>query len=74
MSARCDDCKKPYKHFGLDTSLSDEQWKQIHSEGTNGVLCANCMVKRASRLGGFIDAHMVFEDRETFVERMKEKR
>lgn len=33
----------------------------IHPEGQEGILCANCMVKRASRLPGIIAARMVLE-------------
>jgi hypothetical protein len=48
---RCLDCQMLYREFGLDTVLPDEQWRAIHdSEG--GVLCAACIVKRASKLNG----------------------
>jgi len=51
--AFCMDCHKPYKLFELDTTLPDEQWLMIHpSDG--GVLCANCIVARASKLHGAI--------------------
>jgi hypothetical protein len=54
---RCLDCQMLYREFGLDTVLPDEQWRAIHdSEG--GVLCASCIVKRASKLfGGPIVMH-----------------
>jgi len=48
---RCPDCGLPYRDFGLDTALSDEQWLMIHPENDgNGVLCANCIIRRASKL------------------------
>lgn len=53
MSLKCLDCRKPYKSFGLDMTLPDDQWRMIHdSEG--GLLCANCMVARASKLKGAV--------------------
>jgi len=47
---RCLDCGLAYGGDDwLDTSLSNEQWRLIHpAEG--GILCANCIVRRASRL------------------------
>ena len=48
--AKCLDCGKPYEDFGLDLTLPDEQWLLIHPEGFNGLLCANCVVWRASKL------------------------
>jgi len=56
----CEDCGLPYKDFPLDTTIPDEQWAEIH-RGDGGVLCANCMVKRASKLPGIIAARMFFE-------------
>lgn len=50
---RCLDCGAVYADFPLDTTLPDEQWRMIHgSEG--GLLCASCIVKRASCLPGAI--------------------
>ena len=48
--AKCLDCSLPYIDFGLDMVLPDEQWLMIHPEGLHGILCANCMVKRAEKL------------------------
>lgn len=57
---RCMDCSVPYADFPLDTTLSDDQWKMIHRpEG--GVLCASCIVRRASRLPGVVAVRAVFE-------------
>ena len=49
----CIDCGLPYSEFGLDMTLPNEQWLMIHPEG-DGILCANCMVKRAAKLEGSI--------------------
>jgi hypothetical protein len=59
--AFCRDCGKPYRDFKLDTTLPDEQWLLIHPEGNGGLLCANCMVRRAAKLPGIIAARMVLE-------------
>jgi hypothetical protein len=58
---KCEDCGLPYSYFGLDTTLSNFQWSAIHPESNNGILCAKCMVARASKLPGIIAARMVFE-------------
>ena len=49
----CLDCSLPYEEFGLDMTLPDNQWLMIHPE-ENGLLCANCIVKRAEKLQGSI--------------------
>ncbi len=59
--AKCKDCGFAYRAFGIDTTLSNEQWLMIHPEGEGGLLCANCMVKRASFLPGIIAARMTLE-------------
>lgn len=61
MKSACGDCGLPYDEFGIDTTLSNNQWAIIHPEGRGGLLCANCMVKRASHLPGIIAARMVLE-------------
>ena len=58
---KCEDCSHPYSEFGLDTTISNYQWSLIHPESSNGILCAKCMVQRASKLPGTIAARMVFE-------------
>lgn len=57
----CKDCDLPYQKFGIDTNLPDNQWLAIHPEGRGGLLCANCIAKRASRLPGIISAWMILE-------------
>ena len=57
---RCLDCGLPYSEFGLDNHVPRSQWLEIHPE-ENGVLCANCVVKRASRIPGCTLVHMIFE-------------
>jgi hypothetical protein len=52
MIVKCLDCGTPYSEFGLDLVLSDKQWLMIHPEGLHGILCANCIVKRAEKLKG----------------------
>lgn len=47
---RCRDCGVPYSELGLDLVLPDQQWKAICPEG--GILCPNCIAKRASEVGG----------------------
>ena len=47
---RCLDCRIPYSQLGLDLMLPDEQWLLIHPDGLGGILCANCMMKRAEKL------------------------
>ena len=59
--ANCKDCELPYQEFGIDTTLPDDQWLMIHPEGFGGLLCANCIVNRASRLSGIIAARMRLE-------------
>ncbi len=61
MTICYEDCELQYLKFGIDITLSNDQWLMIHPEGQEGILCANCMVKRASRLPGIIAVRMVFE-------------
>lgn len=61
--AGCIDCGLLYDEFPIDTTLPDNQWLMIHPEGRGGLLCANCIVKRASRLLGIIAVRMIFEIR-----------
>lgn len=61
----CKDCGLPYSEFGMDTVIPNSQWVDIHPGRTewadcNGLLCASCMVKRASRLEGKLVAWMAF--------------
>jgi hypothetical protein len=52
MTCKCEDCGIPYSELGLDLVLPNEQWSMIHPEGEGGILCANCMMKRAEKLKG----------------------
>ncbi len=58
----CKDCGLPYDDFGLDTVLSRLQWSTVSDE-IEDILCANCMVKRASKFNNVIVTHMFFETR-----------
>lgn len=55
--SNCFDCGMPYggKDW-IDTVLPNEQWKLICPE--NQILCANCIVKRASKIKGVIITKM----------------
>lgn len=50
MSLRCLDCGLPYSQMGVDLVLPDQQWNHICPE--DGILCANCICKRASTVKG----------------------
>lgn len=55
---KCFDCGMVYGGDDwVDTVLANEQWRMIFPE-KNGVLCANCIIKRASKLDGIIIAKM----------------
>ncbi len=60
LKPECLDCGKPYGEFGLDMVLSDYQWQIIHPE-KDGLLCANCIVKRASKLPAAIIVRAIIE-------------
>lgn len=60
--ARCLDCGMPYNNvMKLDLVLPRVQWLEVHP-GDGGVLCANCIVKRASKMPGAlsVSATIVF--------------
>lgn len=46
----CRDCGIEYSKLGLDLVLPDQQWNKICPE--DGILCANCICKRAEQFGG----------------------
>lgn len=48
MGAACNDCGLHYEDFPIDVVLPDDEWAEICPEG--GVLCAQCIARRASRL------------------------
>lgn len=58
----CADCHLPDDEMPSDTVLTGRQWEMICPEG--GVLCANCIVKRASRLPHMINVclRIIFVD------------
>lgn len=49
---KCKDCGLPYSEMGLDLVLPDQQWNYLVPEG--GILCANCICKRAAHFGGTV--------------------
>ena len=49
-NCNCIDCGLSYSEMGLDLVLPDQQWRVICPE--NGILCANCICKRATKLNG----------------------
>ena len=57
----CLDCSLPYVKFGLDTTLPNDHWLAIHPEGLHGLLCANCIARRAERLEGSIAIRATIE-------------
>ena len=59
--ATCLDCGLPYRDFPLDMILPDDQWLMIHPEGLNGLLCANCIIRRASKLPGITVIKAILE-------------
>lgn len=61
LKGDCEDCGLSYQEFGVDTTLPNVQWLAIHPESAEGILCANCIVKRASYLSGIIAARMVLD-------------
>ena len=60
--ANCMDCGKDYKDFGLDIYMNDSDWIKIHPD-KDGLLCANCIVKRASKIVGVIVMKMELDYR-----------
>lgn len=65
VDVRCEDCKLPYP-FPLDVVLSDDQWTLICPETNDRgvVLCANCIVRRASHVSTavIVKMRLVFSD------------
>lgn len=57
--ALCHDCKRDYTTMPLDVVLPDEQWRVLCPEG--GILCADCLLARASCLPGVMVARMTLE-------------
>ena len=57
---KCMDCKMLYKDFPLDMLFPRSQWLRINPKD-DGVLCANCMINRASRIKRATVVHAVIE-------------
>jgi hypothetical protein len=57
---RCLDCGLAYADFPLDVNLPRAQWLAIHPD-EHGVLCARCLVSRASKVPGCTVVHAVLE-------------
>ena len=57
----CMDCHKDYSEFGLDTVMPDDQWALINPD-INGLLCAQCIVNRASRVYGVIVVQLTLKE------------
>ncbi len=58
--SNCADCGLPYADFGIDTTLPNLQWKELTPDGA-GLLCANCICKRAAKMPNVLAARMVIE-------------
>ena len=56
----CMDCEKPYKDFTMDMLFPRGQWLLINPD-EQGLLCAQCMVARASKVPGAVVIHAVIE-------------
>jgi hypothetical protein len=59
-NAKCMDCGKDYNEFGMDVVLPDSQWVLINPK-KDGLLCAQCIVDRVSRIDGSIVVHAIIE-------------
>lgn len=58
LAAVCLDCGLSYEDFPMDMLLPRHQWLDIHPD-EGGVLCARCIVARASKLPGALAVHAV---------------
>jgi hypothetical protein len=57
----CMDCKMPYSKFPFDLLFPRAQWLLINPQDV-GLLCANCMLKRArKKIKGATVVHAVVE-------------
>lgn len=57
-TANCLDCGLDYDAFAMDTLLPRWQWLLIHPD-EGGLLCANCIVKRAAKIPGSVGLHAI---------------
>lgn len=58
--ARCADCGLLYSKMPLDFHVPHSQWCDI--AGEDSILCANCLLIRASMIQGVTVAHIIFEN------------
>ncbi len=58
--SNCADCGLPYENFGIDTTLPNLQWKELTPDSV-GLLCANCICRRAEKMPNVLAARMVIE-------------
>lgn len=56
--AKCLDCGLDYAAFPMDLLLPRWQWLLIHPD-EGGLLCAQCIMTRASKLPGAVAVHAV---------------
>ena len=70
--ARCLDCGKGYKSFGVDIVLPRSQWLLIHPDD-NGLLCAQCIVNRIAKIDTAIVVHANVELRLLNFQRVSRK-
>lgn len=59
---KCLDCDIPYSEFPMDVVLPRGQWLLINP-ADSGVLCANCIVARASKILKATVCHLIIEVR-----------
>ncbi len=58
----CIDCGMSYLDFPMDVVLPHDQWALISGrDDGGGILCANCIVKRAAKLQRFTVARLTLE-------------
>ena len=58
--AECLDCGMAYEDFPMDVILPRAQWLEIHPD-EHGLLCAGCIVARASKVPGATACHLIIE-------------
>ncbi len=59
----CKDCGLPYP-FPMDSTLPHTQWKQVCDIGHDPIeiiLCANCIVRRVSKIKGTVALRMEYQ-------------
>jgi hypothetical protein len=60
LKANCMDCDKPYEEFGMDIFVPHSQWVLINPD-IDGLLCAQCIINRVSKIGGATVIHAIIE-------------